>query len=692
MKKIFIGFALLLASIILVKAEGISFPVSELGNCSDKESCRAYCDETANMDACIKFAEDRGLMNKSEAEQGRNFHARIISGEGPGGCQGLKECRAYCGDTANLEICLAFAKEQGIKDDNVKEGEKILKFLKAGGAMPGGCASKESCREYCGEFSHAEECADFAEKAGITRPRVNSKFLEIAKNGGPGGCKNKDACETYCADPVHRTECLDFASRAGILGEMEVENIRNSGITGPGGCASEVSCRMYCDNPVHREECFKFAEEHGYMTKDEAVAAKDGVVSLRAGLEQAPPEIAGCLRSTLGENIIEKIQTGDLTPGPEIGARVKACFEKFGRAGKPAEVLRNAPSAVNACLKAKLGTDFNKLKADTLVATPEMADTVRVCFQRNEIQESDGLSAEMHDPADSLRSFLKTAPPGILPCIKATLGEDLNKILAGENIPIDTGTLKTCFDNFHPTELQPAVSGGGSSSMFQNLPPDKLECVKKVLGDDFLKLQAGRIKPTAEMELRLRPCFTAAFPSPTPTRTLPPVDLSGFPTGVAICIKEKIGSDAQSFFTQPDAGSKFEMIVKACTITVLPTPTPATTIYIMPVPTLEPPPIYIIPTPPPTPTGTSAGTVCIQVLTPARDPATGYCKVFATPCNVPYGWVKVDRCETVNTNDTYDGTIQPSTTTISPTSYAPPAFSVASVFTPILSVFGLISK
>jgi hypothetical protein len=36
---------------------------------------------------------------------------------------------------------------------------------------------------------------------------------------------------------------------------------------------------------------------------------------------------------------------------------------------------------------------------------------------------------------------------------------------------------------------------------------------------------------------------------------------------------------------------------------------------------------------------------CLQVITPAKNPTTGECKDFATPCEVPSGWVKVDKCQ-----------------------------------------------
>jgi len=37
---------------------------------------------------------------------------------------------------------------------------------------------------------------------------------------------------------------------------------------------------------------------------------------------------------------------------------------------------------------------------------------------------------------------------------------------------------------------------------------------------------------------------------------------------------------------------------------------------------------------------------CVQVITPAYNPQTGECKEFPTPCDVPQGWVRTDKCQT----------------------------------------------
>lgn len=45
--------------------------------------------------------------------------------------------------------------------------------------------------------------------------------------------------------------------------------------------------------------------------------------------------------------------------------------------------------------------------------------------------------------------------------------------------------------------------------------------------------------------------------------------------------------------------------------------------------------------PVPTPTPTNSAIVCIQVITPARNPQTAEIKDFPTPCDVPEGWEKL---------------------------------------------------
>ncbi|MBI2594875.1 MAG: hypothetical protein HYW38_01280, partial [Candidatus Colwellbacteria bacterium] len=307
-----------------IAAKGITFPISELGNCGSKSECRDYCNQSGNMEACIKFAQTHGLMNSAEADQALKYRQGLASG-GPGGCDSPRSCQSYCSNINNIETCLSFAEKNGLKVPKVDEARKVLAYIKAGGTMPGGCTSEESCKSYCSDFNNAEECFTFAEKVGLAdvhaqegekiKPEQFRKFIELAKKGEtPGGCKSKEQCESYCSNESNKEECITFGQKMGFMDEKQAEIFRKTGGKGPGGCTSEESCKSYCNDPGNQEACFKFAEEHGLIGKEEIKHAKEGFVRLRQGLEQSPPEVAQCLKSTLGPNIIQDIQSGNLTP------------------------------------------------------------------------------------------------------------------------------------------------------------------------------------------------------------------------------------------------------------------------------------------------------------------------------------------------------------------------------------------
>ena len=147
---------------------GITFPIPELGNCSSKEACRAFCESPANIQSCIAFGKAHGLLNKDQADRGEKFAHDLSTTGGPGGCTSPAACRAFCEDVANIEVCSAFAKSHGATGTNIDRGEKIAAYIKAGGVMPGNCTSASSCQTYCKDFAHVEECTTFAKKVGLT--------------------------------------------------------------------------------------------------------------------------------------------------------------------------------------------------------------------------------------------------------------------------------------------------------------------------------------------------------------------------------------------------------------------------------------------------------------------------------------------------------------------------------------------
>lgn len=160
---------------------GISYPVAELGNCTDKAACKVYCDQPANVDACLSFAEKNNLMSKEEIKVAKNFKKTGMTG--PGGCKGKDECKTYCSNPDHMDECVTFAEKNGMMSSEQLDEAKKVQGAIAKGIKPPACGGKEACDAYCSSSEHVEECVKFGEAAGI----ISKEDAEmIRKNGGKG--------------------------------------------------------------------------------------------------------------------------------------------------------------------------------------------------------------------------------------------------------------------------------------------------------------------------------------------------------------------------------------------------------------------------------------------------------------------------------------------------------------------------
>ncbi|MCR4311130.1 MAG: hypothetical protein NUV54_00980, partial [Candidatus Taylorbacteria bacterium] len=141
----------------------------------------------------------------------------------------------------------------------------------------GNCESREACKAYCDDVTHADACASFARSYGIeTRPR--SEQVKDIPEVGPGGCTGQGACKTYCDDPENSEECFRFGKEHGLItAEQEQKFQQKSKIDavlqnggGPGGCTSPEACKTYCSDSAHLDECVAFGKANGLLSPDEA--------------------------------------------------------------------------------------------------------------------------------------------------------------------------------------------------------------------------------------------------------------------------------------------------------------------------------------------------------------------------------------------------------------------------------------
>ncbi|HEY4522271.1 MAG TPA: hypothetical protein VJH91_01385 [Candidatus Paceibacterota bacterium] len=284
-----LGF-LIFASTAFAQGQNIAFPIAELGGCSSKEQCKTYCDDPANIESCVAFAEANGLMSRDEAAQARTFAGKT----GPGGCRG-PECRTLCADPAYRAECIAFAREHGlappqgpqVDEPTIDEDRAMLVVEERGG--PGGCRTKDECRAFCDAEGNMEMCLAFAAEHDLMSPQDLERARKMMTAGGLGGCRGM-ACRAYCENPEHAEACLAFAEEQGFMPKEEAEKARRlMNATGPGGCRG-IECKRRCEDPAHQKECFEFAIENGLISEEEAARARAFMQGKGSDEFGGPPE------------------------------------------------------------------------------------------------------------------------------------------------------------------------------------------------------------------------------------------------------------------------------------------------------------------------------------------------------------------------------------------------------------------
>ncbi len=389
----------------LAQEEGIIYPVTELGNCKDKAACLRYCDAPTNYRACFLFARahnllDEQLQAKSEADIGR--FADVVASGGPGGCTSQDTCRSYCSDLKHIDECIAFAEEHNLMSEReLNEARQVRQAITEGAKLPGGCTSKKTCETFCKDLNHGDECLAFAERAGfIPKKEIEQarRAIELMRKGEtPGGCKSKEECQSYCESDEHFEVCVSFGEKMGMMSPEEATMARKIGKrAGPGDCKGKEECNTYCSDPAHLEECISFAKGHGIITEEQAFNAREGSERFVHALRDAPPEVAACIKETLGPNVVTSLESGTGSPlSGDVEVRVRQCFERM----IPRTEGGQFPPVVFECLRRTLGEDrAAAIKEGRVEPGQDLRATMELCFRE---------SGEMRGGED-----MRLIPPG----------------------------------------------------------------------------------------------------------------------------------------------------------------------------------------------------------------------------------------------------------------------------------------
>lgn len=215
-----------------VKKYKITFPIEELGNCEDLSSCKSYCADPANNDACVAYAKKKGFYKQPQINKILKTAAIKAYAKNKLGCDSENSCKEACSKTENIDKCKAFAQTFDLKPKNENITNQLL--IKAKEIL--GCESGDSCKGICQKPENFEKCSEFAKLVGLSGG---------VKRAGPGGCDSEDSCKAFCSDPQNYETCADF-------------NGPKTKFKGPGGCTSKESCLQFCSaNPQY---CQKFEQ------------------------------------------------------------------------------------------------------------------------------------------------------------------------------------------------------------------------------------------------------------------------------------------------------------------------------------------------------------------------------------------------------------------------------------------------
>jgi len=176
---------------------GITFPIAELGNCTDLASCKTYCDDPLTVQSCINFAKSKGFYKDSQTNPDDTV---IQKAKESLGCDSITSCKAFCDQATNYDKCHSFAQNTGLAGGYREDPTKTTILAKAEEAL--GCSSYDTCKSFCDNPINYDKCAQFARSVNL---------IGGYEYKGPGGCTSAESCATFCKDPGNVDVCKQFS-------------------------------------------------------------------------------------------------------------------------------------------------------------------------------------------------------------------------------------------------------------------------------------------------------------------------------------------------------------------------------------------------------------------------------------------------------------------------------------------------
>ena len=516
------------------------------GGCIGEDACAEYCEEARHIKECVAFLEKFDVLPQdvlqqlheliAACEQEPDFVACIESGaegpeepvdpgaiiqvgvdisqaaqtiqdaiqrgESPGKCKDEASCRAYCENIDHIDECLVFVEKFNLAtSDELKEMRQMAAARDAGVPFPGNCNSRQSCLQYCEAPSRAVECVNFAEAAGfITGDEAKQarKFAPlIARGETPGGCTTKDQCEAYCEQGVHIDECLDFAIKHELFPPDDLEIMKKiqpfiKAGTMPGGCKSKTECEAYCTDGTHFEECLEIALAIGVINPDEVDMIRKSGGKGPGNCRSREACEAFCQEPTNQRECMDfAVKIGLMTPEEA---------EQAQSAGDMSQCFEEADEKITACFVTNLGVDmFEQMKAGKMphdIAILEKMRKAQACMKQYSDQAT-----------DILEDFLRAMPVADA-CIAGELGPDFVERLRKMTVPCSqmkgiTGTMEACFQKGMSALFEPCAAKDCSEiqSCMTDVGKSFASITGQVEGGDHPEFQEQELPPVLQEKL-----------------------------------------------------------------------------------------------------------------------------------------------------------------------------------------------
>ncbi len=401
----------------------IQYPIAGLDNCQNKNDCKNFCDDPKNSDVCFAFAKQHNLMTPEEISNAKKFQGAGMVG--PGGCKGQTACEQYCGDPAHLEECTAFAEKNGImSDQQLQDSKKVIAAIKSG-LKPPACAGPTKCNAYCSNPAHMEECMTFSIAAGIvpdSQKAQMQKTLDALKQGvKPPACQPNPPSDQ--------------------LGQSEQTNQFDNGLP---------KCDEYCG--THQEECMTFSLAAGMVPDNQKAQAQKMLDALKQGIN--PP----ACKPNPSPN-----QQGNPPPQNQADQNLEPCDQYCAEDAHVQECVKFSVAMGNMTQEQGQSSIKNggkgpggcigKDACNTFCNDPANQET---CFNFGKdngmIPEAD--LQKMQDGQQKMKDSFSQIPPEVLDCLTSSVGADVvSKMKNGEFVPQSAGdAINQCFQKFAPQD------------------------------------------------------------------------------------------------------------------------------------------------------------------------------------------------------------------------------------------------